>query len=244
MLSETSNKTYILHTKIFLLFWAALLSHPVYFVPFLKANFPAYICYFNKSLGRTECFIFSLVHVNLDHQNRRAPSLEIVHIKETWWDSALGCENTWSRALGQLSIAPHWCVQVLEGIWDFRLCISIAWRNLHYHTKSVPTAWLGRSQPIRWTDTNFLRRTASPPDKRDIWGALWTVAGGAFIPRLCDLYKLQSFLHPNELPSEIRTFHNHTAWSLYFPLHWVHSRSALSFRVSSCCSIMSAYWFK
>lgn len=47
-------------------------------------------------------------------------------------------------------IAPHWCVQVLEAIGDFRLCIGIAWCNLCSHTKSLPTAPLGRCQPIQW----------------------------------------------------------------------------------------------
>lgn len=58
------------------------------------------------------------------------------------------------------------------------------------------------------------------------------------------LCKLQSFLPPNDLPSEIGTFHNHTVWCLCFPLHWAHSRSALSFKISSCCTIVHAYWFK
>ena len=58
------------------------------------------------------------------------------------------------------------------------------------------------------------------------------------------VYATAFFFPPNEHPSETRTFHYHTAWSPYSPLHWAHSRSSLSFRVSSCCSILSAYWFK
>lgn len=42
--------------------------------------------------------------------------------------------------------------------------------------------------------------------------------GGAFIPRLDDLYKLQSFLPANELSSEIRTFCNLTQLDVCIPL--------------------------